>query len=135
MLNFLLTAAAFILSTATFALSYSYSGVARSFTSFGKSIAEISVIIPESTSEKPYFDIWQFRKLAKKHFDDGLKRYLSSDSNYTLSYFYFDAFSINKKGTLVKPTGIRMTFKCPVSWFGTYENEAVFTIREGYVNE
>ncbi len=138
MLNFLLTTLAFILSTATFSLSFSYSGVARTFTSFGKAIAEISVVIPETVNgvqSKPYFDREQFEKLTKKHFDEGLKRYLRTDDEYSLKYFYFDAFSEIKLGTLHKPTGITVTFKCPVSWFGTYENETTLTIKEGYVNE
>ncbi len=138
MLNFLLTAAAFILSTATFTLSFSYSGVSRTFTSFGKAIAEISVVIPnevDGKQENPYFDVTKFEAMAKEHFDKGLKRYLKTEKDYSLSYFYFDALSENKEEDLLTPTGIKMSFVCPISWFGVYENQTTFSLKGGNLNE
>lgn len=138
MLNFLLTAAAFILSTATFTLSYTYSGVARTFTSFGKSMAELSIVVPNNNEGPkliPYFDRFDFEERAKRYFDRSLRRYLASDNEYTLTFLYFDAFNEFHMPTIFRPTGVRMTFKCPVSWFGTYKNEASFVVTEGAAHE
>ncbi len=138
MLNFLLTALAFVLSTATFTMSYSYSGVARTFTSLGKAVAEVSVSVPQNANGelgKPYFNTATFEKMTKKHFDEGLKRYLGSGKEYSLTYFYFSYSGTTKVATKYKPRGITVTFKCPVSWFGTYENEVTFSIKEGYLDE
>lgn len=137
MLNFLLTAVGFILSTAIFTLSYTYSGVARTFTSFGKSIAEVAVVTPSEadTNKAPYFDRETFESMSNKYFERNLKRYLLSDKDYSIKYYYFDAFSESHMGTLIEPTGIKMSFSCPVSFSGTYKNSVTFIIKEGAVHE
>ena len=138
MLNFLLASLVFVLSSATFTFSYCYSGIARVFTGLGKGIAETSVVQEDEDGvylSTPYFDRKQFESKTEDYFESNLKRYLSPKATYRLSYSYFDAFSSTPSDFVLLPSGVTLSFSCPVSWFGTYQNSVTFTIREGNIHE
>ena len=134
MLNFLVVAVLFVFTNSIFSYSFTYSGISRSFTGFGKGAAECSVItLDEEGNElaRPYFDGSEFANRAAMYFDNALERYLLSDQEPELDFYYFDAFSASNREELAKPTGIRMNFRCPVLHYGYYENTVTFVLKEG----
>jgi len=135
MLNILLWALLLAFSSSLFSLSFSYSGVSRSFTGLGKGIAESSVIkIDDDGTDlmKPYFDKLSFRMATEKYFASALKRYLSSNQKPTYTYLFYDASSIDPSSPVsYMPTGVKLTFSCPVSIFLTYSNSVSFFIKKG----